>query len=292
MTRPLFIACVLAAAIAAAPLAQTSQQPVFRADTERVRVDVVVTERGQPVANLVADDFEIRDNGKPGAALELTKTTGGIAVAVAVDLSGSIQQEGWEEMQDACVAVAESLGQIDSAWLLTFTDHVSLALGPARNPMAIRRALANVQLGGGSSVWDAMFSAAAIASGQSGRTLALMLSDGYDTTSYLDERRALEVFKRSEVAVTAIRPRQVADGFIALERAAILTGGKVLKSEPDRGIPQQVRDLIAEYRLGYVLSYKAPTGAEPKDGWHKIDVKLKGKKGDVRARAGYYTKGK
>jgi VWFA-related protein len=292
MNRTWLIAGVFSAVAAAMPLAQEPQRPVFRADAERVRVDVVVTDRGKPVGDLVADDFEIKDNGRSGTALELTPTTGGISVAVAVDLSGSIQQDGWEEMQDACVAVAESLGPIDTAWLLTFSDRVSLALGPARNPMAIRRALANVELGGRSSVWDAMFSAAAIASGQAGRTLALMLSDGFDTSSYLDEPRAIEVFKRSEVAVTAIRPRHVTDGFIALERAATITGGKVLKSEVDRGIAQQVRDLITEYRLGYVLSYKAPSGPEPRDGWHKIDVKLKNKRGDVRARAGYYTKGK
>jgi VWFA-related protein len=42
------------------------QQPVFRAGTDLVRVDVTVTERGdEPVSDLKAEDFEVTDDGVP-----------------------------------------------------------------------------------------------------------------------------------------------------------------------------------------------------------------------------------
>ena len=44
----------------------TPQQPTFRARIDSVSVDVIVTDRqGNPVTELTADDFEIRESGKP-----------------------------------------------------------------------------------------------------------------------------------------------------------------------------------------------------------------------------------
>ena len=47
-------------------------------------------------------------------------------------------------------------------------------------------------------------------------------------------------------------------------------------------------DVLAEFRQRYVLSYE-PSGV-PQTGWHTIDVKLKGRAGDIRARRGYYAR--
>jgi len=44
---------------------------------------------------------------------------------------------------------------------------------------------------------------------------------------------------------------------------------------------------LAEFRDRYVLSY-TPTGVSP-TGWHRLDVKLKGKSGKVTARRGYFA---
>ena len=51
----------------AAPAPQTTpagQQPTFRTGIDFVRVDVIATERGQPVTNLTEADFEVREDGK------------------------------------------------------------------------------------------------------------------------------------------------------------------------------------------------------------------------------------
>jgi VWFA-related protein len=45
--------------------APQGQQPTFRGGINFVRVDVVVTEKGQPVTNLSQADFEVREDGKP-----------------------------------------------------------------------------------------------------------------------------------------------------------------------------------------------------------------------------------
>lgn len=69
MTRTKDIGLVLAlAGVAASPSAQTPppSQPTFRAATELIAIDAtVVDERGQPVADLMPDDFTLSIDGKP-----------------------------------------------------------------------------------------------------------------------------------------------------------------------------------------------------------------------------------
>src|SRR5262245_38423674 len=46
--------------------ARTPRIPTFRVSTELIHLDVVVTDSsGTPVGSLVAEDFEIRQDGKP-----------------------------------------------------------------------------------------------------------------------------------------------------------------------------------------------------------------------------------
>ena len=55
----------MTALLAAALLAASAPQapPVFRAEVDVVRVEVLVTRGGVPVRGLGAADFEVRDNG-------------------------------------------------------------------------------------------------------------------------------------------------------------------------------------------------------------------------------------
>jgi hypothetical protein len=54
------------AAPGAAPAAQQPSQPIFRAGTDLVRVDVTVSQRGdEPVTDLKIDDFEITEDDVP-----------------------------------------------------------------------------------------------------------------------------------------------------------------------------------------------------------------------------------
>src|SRR6185295_2404443 len=103
MTR-LAIATSFAAALALGTgvAGQQTRPPVFRSGTDRVRVDVAVMNHGKPVAGLAAADFEIKDNGIVVPALELAMTMGDVSVAVALDLSGSVKEHGWDEMVNAC----------------------------------------------------------------------------------------------------------------------------------------------------------------------------------------------
>lgn len=284
------------------PLAQRAPQAplVFSTGVQRVRLDALVHDKGRPITGLTAADFIVTDNGRPVRDLEVTQAEERITVTVALDISGSIAEEFLDEMRDAVMGVIDALEPADRGWLLVFNNQLELRAGPVADRARLRQALEGLQAGRGTSMWDALFASVALAGtpGERGRSLALVFSDGADSTSWLDDRRALDVVRRSDVVFSIIRPRHAAGPygnvsvFSPLERAAVASGGVILKTERGKQLDSQFVNLLREFRQGYVLSFSTPAGSTRDDGWHEVDVRLKSRKGEVRVRPGYFAPGR
>ena len=63
------------------------------------------------------------------------------------------------------------------------------------------------------------------------------------------------------------------------------TGGELFFTDPDRDLRSVFLGIVKEFKSRYLLTY-TPEGVPP-DGWHAIEVKLKGARGDVKTRRGY-----
>jgi len=72
-----------------------------------------------------------------------------------------------------------------------------------------------------------------------------------------------------------------------LENVTEETGGRVLFASANSDLRVTFEKTLAEFRDRYVLSY-VPTGVAT-SGWHRLEVKLKGKAGKVTARRGYFA---
>jgi Ca-activated chloride channel family protein len=308
MRRALIALPLVAGLVAAGPSAGVSgqQKPIFRGGTERVRVDVLVTHDGKPVPGLEAADFELKDNGVR-QNVEVSTTADSVAVAIVLAVSGATQAQVFpgvgpgsptgggpvaEDLQRATQALVDALEPGDRAWLITFAGSFALRIGPTSDRDAVRRAMASVGPSPGASMWDAVFASVGLVTGMAGRSLVIVLTDGMDRTSWLDQARTVDALKHAEVVVDAVRPHEGSiRGLAPLEALTEVTGGAVMYAEKSEKLSQQFVDLLQEFRLGYVLTY-APTSAARANGWHQIDVHLKDKKGDVRARQGYYQAGR
>jgi VWFA-related protein len=267
--------------------AQQTQRPTFRAGVQVVRIDVLATDGGKPIPGLTPADFEVRDNGVL-QKVDLAHTADHVAVVIVLDLSGSVEQYALKELYAACQSLVGAMQPDDRAWLVSFADHWDLRTGPTTDMGRMKRALEQLKPGGRTSMWDAIVSGVSLVTGLDGRSLVLVFSDGMDTQSWLDEDRAVDLLKRSEVVVSSVQPRNAVSEPIPLERAARATGGAVIEAARAGRLPQQFVDLLNEFRLGYVLTY-TPVGVAMNDGWHKVSVKLKGRPGKTRAREGYYA---
>ncbi len=298
-TLALWVAACVCVIGAVAVVAGQQNQAVFRSAVDQVRLDVLAYDGGKPIPGLTADDFEVRDNGVLVKDLRLTHTDDRVSVAVALDISGSVAVEFMDEMLTATEELIAALRPGDTAWLLTFGEHVELRAGPVSDRRVLKEALTGILPGGGTSMWDALFGAMALAGDRTARSLALVFSDGEDTTSWANEDRMLDTIRRSDVVFSIIRPRHAitsefspVSAFLPLERAAMASGGVILKTERGEKLDRQFVNLLNEFRQGYVLSYSATGIPARADGWHEVEVSLKALKGRVRARPGYFEQGR
>ena len=77
----------------AALLLAANPQRTFRVGVEGVRVDVLATDGGRPVAGLKASDFELRDSGVPQQIESVAVEDVPLRVLLALDVSGSVRNE-------------------------------------------------------------------------------------------------------------------------------------------------------------------------------------------------------
>ena len=117
-----------------------------------------------------------------------------------------------------------------------------------------------------------------------GRNLLLVFSDGLDTASWLTPERVLDSAKRSDFVVYGVSSRGPEDSKF-LEDLTELTGGTTLKIESTRDLSATFLKILDEFRQRYLISY-SPTGV-PAGGWHRLDVRVKGRRVTVKSRAGY-----
>ncbi len=283
--RASVIALVLVAAVL--PL-RAQQTPVFRGSTDVVRFDVLVTNGRVPISGLSAGDFEVVDNGVAQTP-SLAPTSGNVAVALTLDVSGSVEQgDALKDLVTSCEAVVGALKPDDLAWLVTFSDQFTLRTTPASERMDLLKVLAGLTARAGTSMWDALFASVSLVNGTAGRSLVLLFTDGQDTTSWLQEKSALETLQRSDAVVNVVMPRDPSTGFLAMEAAAKATGGTLMQAESHDKLTQQFLKLLDDFRAGYVLTY-TPTGVKGDDGWHDVKIRLKQRKGTVRVRPGYFA---
>src|SRR4029077_4489020 len=84
-------------------------QPNFSTRREAVRVDVLVTEKGQPVRGLTAADFDLFDNGAAQRVDLVSFDQVPLNVVLAFDTSGSVTDERLGHMRQAGSAVLNGL---------------------------------------------------------------------------------------------------------------------------------------------------------------------------------------
>jgi len=264
--------------------ASLSQQPAFSTKVEAVRVDVLVLENGRPVTGLTPADFDIADNGVPQQVDFVSFEQIPLNVVLALDMSDSVAGERLEQLRDAGGAVLEGLAKNDQAALVTFSNVVSLGAPLTADVAAARHALADAHGFGETSLVDGVYAAMMVGESDVGRALLIVFSDGLDTASWLHSDAVLESAKRSDVvAYSAAIGTVGATQF--LRDLSAFTGGTLYKIETTKDLRATFLQILDEFRHRYLVSY-TPQGVS-KDGWHRLDVRVRNHKAAIKARPGY-----
>jgi len=269
---------ILGAALAAAP------QTTFKSRVEAVRVDALVTDHGQPIRGLTAADFEVLDNGVAQTVELVSFEQIPLNVILTLDMSDSVAGDRLDHLRDAGRSALATLEKGDQSALVTFSHAVTLAAPLSGDASAVRDALARAEGAGETALVDGVFAGMMIGESDAGRALQIVFSDGLDTVSWLTPPAVLDAAKRSDVVVYAVSVKtSVKPEF--LRDLTQFSGGRLYELEKTADLASTFKAIVDEFRHRYLVSY-TPRGVA-KDGWHRLDVRVKRSGATVKARPGY-----
>lgn len=301
----LLIATIVVPLVACLALDLSAQAPTFRTGVAAVRVDVLVTDGRRQVANLTAADFELRDNGVVQTLADVNRESLPLNLICALDVSGSVSGAPLVQLKKALLELFDALGARDRAALLTFSNQLVLHTTLTSDRNRLRTIVGEVTAGGTTSLFDAVFASLALREADENRTLMLLFSDGIDTASWLSAKDLITAARRSDVVIYPVtKPSALRGGQTGLatwstgrpiadreprvvDDLADETGGRVVLTPDDTSLGETFLNVLEEFRQRYVLIYE-PTGVSGA-GWHDVQVKLKRRSGQVKARRGYFA---
>jgi len=286
------------------------QQRVFSSRTAGVRLDVTVVDRGASVKGLTERDFDVFDNGVRQEFTLVASQEAELDVSLVV-VPSSPAPGGPPLMEHGLKAIARLLHDRDRYGLI-------LATGPPISarpllPYAQASPVSTVAMAPPAALTDAMLHALATLTSKERRTALIVFTDGAEDqswTSHAALRAAAEHFAAQIVVcgLDTVTPRQVftvwnnrgdtreeirtEPGTAAttiprwLLELARVSGGRVVDLRESR-VAVQLQELFDELRSGYVITYTVKSLSV--SNWHDVRVVLKGRKGTVLTRSGYWA---
>ena len=148
----------------------------------------------------------------------------------------------------------------------------------------VRRAMQGVAPSGATSLIDAMYAAMAMTTPGDRRTLLIVFSDGIDTSSWLEPDAVIAAAQRSETVIYAVATAGSDRTTAMLRDVTTASGGQVFEVD-SRRLGSAFITILNEFRQRYLLTYSL--AKTPSPGWHRIDVRVKKRGANVKARPGY-----
>ena len=256
----------------------------FSSKIEAVRVDVLVTDGSKPIVDLGREDFEILDNGVPQQVELVSFDEVPLNVILALDMSDSVAGDRLDQLRGAGGRVLAALKTGDQAALVAFSHAVQLGARLTGDVASVQAALAAAQSSGQTALVDGTYAGIMVGESDAGRALLIVFSDGVDTASWLRADAVLDTARRADVVVYGVSVvSRLKPEF--LREITSLTGGRLFEIEKTTNLASTFLGILEEFRHRYLVSY-TPRGVS-KDGWHKLDVRVKNRRTTIKARPGY-----
>jgi Ca-activated chloride channel family protein len=280
---------------------ERSGVPSFAVGVEVVSLSVAVTDRqGRPVPRLGASDLELFDDGVRQEISLFAQEEWPIRLSILLDGSGSMQQ-ALPVAKRAAERLVRALQPRDEVQVARFTRSLDVLQAPTSDKEALARAIAAIEAGGQTALYNALYVTLKDLAREPGRELArravVVLTDGEDTASMVSDEQLLELAQRAGVVVYAIGMLPAASAASA-ERSSVPTyvltalaretGGRAyfprVPGELDGVYDSIAREMRTLYGLGYVPNRPRADGA-----FHRILVQAREPNLLVRHRTGYYA---
>ena len=279
----------------------SAQDQAFRSRVDLVNVGVTVTDRkGNLVSDLTLDDFELYEDGRKQTVQYFAAGDGETAPAMhlglMLDVSGSME----EDLSFSKTASIKFLNMLTDAVDITVVDFDTEVRAARYSQNEFARLIERIRrkkASGMTALYDAIGLYLDGASGQDGRKIMLVYTDGGDSQSSIRFNELIDLLKASDVTVypigalehqlSSVRSQQR----MLLQQIADVTGGQAffptVVKELDAVYEKVIAQIRAQYTVGYLSTNDKTDGA-----WRKVEVKMVRKDGRdlrVRSRKGYFA---
>jgi len=258
----------------------------------------VTNRKSKLVTDLEMQNLKIFADNKPQTITNFTRETElPLTIAILIDTSTSIRDRFKFEQEAAINFLYRTLRpKKDKALLITFDSAIELVQDYTDNPEVLAQAIRQVQSGGGTKMFDAIYLACQEKlKAETGRKILILISDGDDNLSLETLNGALEMAQKSDVSVFAVSTNS--SGFYGtsapkvdkvLKQLAEDTGGRAFFPFKAEDLSETFQHISAELRSQYSLAYRSSNPA--RDGsFRSIKIETDRKNLKVKSRKGYYS---
>ena len=284
---------VLAALVLVAPLSAGGQK--IKVTTESVPVYVTVTDNDKRlVPDLIQDDFEILDNGKPQTVNIFENKPTPITVVVMIDTSGSMTT-ALDLVKDGAEQFLLRLLPEDRAQVGEFSDKIKFHPGSFIDDRdrLVYLLKHDLDFGYPTRLYDAVDESLERLEPVEGRKVVLVFTDGDDTSSKVNVGKVMDRAREKDAMIYAIglvndyfngqqRVRSQPDK--GLKKLAEDTGGGYFELKKTADLNETFTRVAQELHSQYVLGF-SPTALDGRV--HKLEVRLKKSGMNARARKSY-----
>ena len=271
-------------------------QRVFRAGVDLATFGVTITDKkGNLIADLTKDDFEVFEDGKPQTVEYFANGDGDTAppmhLGLMVDASGSMEQD-MKLAQSAAIKFLNMVPTAEDITLVDFDTQVRITQYPQRDFARLVERIRQRKADGFTALYDALGTYLDGADSQDGRKVMVMYTDGGDTRSALSFSDTMDLLKASNVTVYAIGLVDNAGSARAqlqmtLRQIADATGGQAFFPTEMKEVETTYAKVLAEIKGQYHLGYQS-TNAATDGAWRKVEIKVKRPDVRIRSRKGYF----
>ncbi len=259
----------------------------------------VIDELGRAVTDLEVKDFELRVDGQPKPIGDLSRADTPVRLALLFDNSYSLRSARELEKQSAMRFFRSVIRPIDQAAIFSIWTEPVL-----EQPLTsdVNRLVSTIERygdpDGSTSLFDTIVYAADYLRPQPGRKVIVIVSDGVETTSQLQDfnevlRRVQSADVQVYVVQSEINPNANLHDLTAerrMQELAASTGGAVFAPQTTSDLPAAFAHISADLAQQYILSYY-PDDERRDTRFRTISLRVTTRAGvRVRARRGYYPR--
>lgn len=266
---------------------------------EVYQVFTVTDKKGHFVTGLKQQDFGLLDDGKrPERVISFTQQANlPLRIGIMLDTSNSIRTRFQFEQQAATEFLLQVLRpRQDAAFVSGFDVRLDLVQDYTNSIDKLSTAIEKLRPGGGTAFFDAIYQTCrdqmlTVTSNETIRKALIVVSDGEDNYSRVQEQEAIKECQRADTLVytisTNVSPSRD-KGDDVLMRLSEATGGRTFFPNKIEDVAKGFQDIQEELRSQYSLRYR-PADLKQDGAFRTIYLTTLDQRYHVRARKGYFA---